>query len=150
MSNVLVSIFAQATPDQRIACEKLAASAFRGPLSEEEYLEREDFMRNQALAKNGDIRTWCLFSKDDPNLILATCVTFARKLLLTDRCGSRAATGYCIGSVISHPDHRGQGHASTLLSNVAEWLDGPGNAFASVLYSAKEAVSRKYCERDSH
>ncbi|OAL43083.1 hypothetical protein IQ07DRAFT_650361 [Pyrenochaeta sp. DS3sAY3a] len=139
MSNTLIPIFAQATPDQRIACEKLAASAFRGPLSEDEYVEREEFMRSQGLAKNGGVRTWCLFSKDDPNLILATCVTFARTLLLTDRSGSRVATGFCIGSVISHPDHRGQGHASKLLHNVAEWLDGPGNAVASVLYSAKEA-----------
>lgn len=135
--------------DQLIACDKLAAVAFRGPLSEEEYLEREEFMRSQALAENDGVRTWCLFSKDDPSLILATCMTFARTFLLTDRCGSRTATGYCLGSVISHPDHRGQGHASNLLHNVAEWLDGPGDAVASVLYSAKEAVSRKYFGGDS-
>lgn len=150
MSTAPVPIFTQATHDQLTACDTLAATAFRGPLSEKEYLEREEYMRGQALANNDGVRTWCLYPKDDPRIVLATCMTFTRPLLLTDRRGSRGATGYCIGSVISHPEYRGQGHASTLLHKVAEWLDGPGDAVASVLYSAKEGVSSIHFKCDSH
>ena len=47
--------FGEATDDQRLACDKLAAAAFGEPLSEADFLEREEFMRRQALAQDDGV-----------------------------------------------------------------------------------------------
>ena len=47
--------FTEATDDQRLACDKLAAAAFGEPLSEADFLEREEFMRRQALAQDDGV-----------------------------------------------------------------------------------------------
>jgi GNAT superfamily N-acetyltransferase len=131
----------EATNDQLVQCEALAASAFAQPLSETEYIEREDFMNKQVLAANAGVRTWCLHSCEGTRQVLAACKTVIREVLVTDHHGSHRGSGYCFSSVVTHPDHRGQGLAPMLLRNVASWLDGPGDARASMLYSNKEHVS---------
>lgn len=133
--------FCEARHDQLDQCNVLAATAFAAPLSQAEYLEREDYMNKQPLASNSGVRTWCL-SRDQE--VLATCKTVRRRVLVTDPEGSHEGIGYCIASVVTHPKHRGLGYASKLLEHVARWLDETGNAPASVLYSAKESVSRLF------
>jgi GNAT superfamily N-acetyltransferase len=134
-------VFGEATDDQWLPCNMLAASAFGEPLSPAGYLKREKFMSQQTLARDDGVRTWCLFRNDDRGYVLATCKTVRRQLLVTDGGGTYEGNGYCIATVVTHPSHRGQGHASTLLHNVAQWLDGPGQAIASMIYSNKETVS---------
>jgi GNAT superfamily N-acetyltransferase len=134
------AIFSEANAGQQVECDKLAASAFGHPLSVSDFLEREEYMRRHALAQHG-VRTWCLYNNTGVCQILATCKTIKRELLVTDGFGSHQQTGYCISSVITHPDFRGRGFARMLLHNVAEWLDGPGDACVSMLYSNKEEVS---------
>jgi GNAT superfamily N-acetyltransferase len=133
--------FGEATDDQLAKCEALAAAAFGQPLSEAEYVEREEFMGKQELARNAGVRTWCLYHRDGTREVLATCKSVIRELLVKDVHGSHRGPGYCIASVVTHPDHRGQGLAPVLLQNVARWLDGPGQAPASMLYSNKDQVS---------
>jgi GNAT superfamily N-acetyltransferase len=133
--------FGEATNDRLVQCDELAASAFAQPLSEAEYVEREDFMSRQQLAENAGVRTWCLHYNEGTRQVLAACKTVIREILVTDLDGSHKGSGCCFSSVVTHPDHRGQGLAPILLQSVARWLDGPGNTSASMLYSNKEQVS---------
>jgi GNAT superfamily N-acetyltransferase len=134
--------FGEATDDQLAQCEALAASAFAQPLSEAEYVEREDFMSKQELAEHSGVRTWCLYSDEGTRQVLAACKTVIREVLVTDHHGCHKGSGYCFASVVTHPDYRGRGLAPILLQNVARWLDGPGDASVSMLYSNKEQVSK--------
>ena len=114
------TIFQEATADQQIECDALAASAFRGLLSPTEFLEREDFMRQQPLAANQGVRTWCLCRESDKSEILATCKTVRRELLETGGNGSRRQNGYCIAAVVTHQKLRGLGYGKMLLRNLAQ------------------------------
>lgn len=135
-------IFEEATGDQRRQCDTLAASAFGHPLSKAEFLEREAYMSEQELARNTGIKTWCLYCGNGMGQVLAACKTIKRELLITDHRGAQRKLGYCVVSVVTHPDYRGQGLATELLRNVAQLLD-IGGAAASMLYSNKEDVSMR-------
>jgi GNAT superfamily N-acetyltransferase len=143
-------VFGEAIDDQQLLCDRLAAAALWEPLSEADYLERENLMDKQVLAQDNGVRTWCLYRSDSRTQVLAASKTVKRQLLVTNIHGAHTGNGYCIISVITHPEHRGRGYASALLRNVAEWLDWPGDALASMLYSNKEAVSNCYSVNDEN
>lgn len=128
-------VFGEANPEQRIQCFKLAAAAFGLPLSEEDYIKREEYLGDRPLTRNKGWRIWCLSLAEDPNKVLATCKTMHRDLLVRDPDGTHKHQAYCISSVVTDTQYRGHGLASQLLKHVAEWLDGPGNAVASMLYT---------------
>ncbi|KAI1103908.1 hypothetical protein F4804DRAFT_212889 [Jackrogersella minutella] len=129
-------IFSEATtPEDRTQCSKLAATAFRKFLSEDEYLEREAYLGDHPLARGTRLRFWSLTLAGDPLQVLALCKTLHRDLLVRDDEGMRVEQGYCICSVATNPQYRGRGLAPAVLRNVAEWMDGPGQATASMLYS---------------
>lgn len=128
-------VFGEATPEQQVQCFKLAATAFGAPLSEEDYIQREEYLGQRPLTRNKGWRIWSLSSAEDPSQVLATCKTMHRDLLVRDAEGTRTRQAYCISSVVTSSQHRGLGLASQLLKHVAEWLDGPGDAVASMLYT---------------
>ncbi|KAI1775670.1 hypothetical protein F4818DRAFT_384750 [Hypoxylon cercidicola] len=130
-------VFSEATTaPERIRCSELASTAFGKALSTAGYLEREEYLGSQPLARGTGWRFWSLTRADDPGRVLAMCKTLRRDLLVRDTDGAtRQEQGYCICSVITDSKYRGRGLASVLLKNVAEWLDGAGNAKASMLYS---------------
>ncbi|XXG95024.1 hypothetical protein Hte_001284 [Hypoxylon texense] len=133
----LTVIFSEATtPAGRVRCAKLASTAFGKSLSADGYLEREAYLSDLPLARGGGWRSWSLTRADDPDLVLATCKTLRRDLLVRDPGGAALERqGYCICSVVTDSRYRGRGLASVLLRHVAEWLDGAGDAAASMLYS---------------
>lgn len=132
---VVTVLFGEATAQQQLRCDKLAASAWGSYLDEDEVVAREAHLRSQNLAGDGGGRTWCLCCKDDQKQILSTCKTIRREFLLKNAEGPHEVSGHCITSVITAQKHRGLGLASYMLGHVAEWLDGPGNASVSMLYS---------------
>ena len=67
--------------------------------------------------------------------MLSPCKTTRRSFLLGDTEDIREVKWYCINSVVTALLYRGHGLASYLLQNVAQWLDGPGEAAVSLLYS---------------
>ncbi|KAF1851890.1 uncharacterized protein K460DRAFT_413384 [Cucurbitaria berberidis CBS 394.84] len=136
-------VFGEATPDQRLQCYKLAAAAFGSHLSEADFVDRETFLNDQPLTRNGGCRVWCLYRANAPSTVLSTCRTIRRAILLKDSHGIREEIGYCIVSVVTSTEHRGQGLASLLLHHVAQWLDGPGQAAVSMLYSNREEFYAK-------
>ncbi|KAG4223629.1 hypothetical protein PC116_g27907 [Phytophthora cactorum] len=135
-------VFSEATAQQdKILCAKLASTAFGKSLTPEGYLEREDYLAKQPLARGTGWRWWYLTLADDPEQVLAMCKTMHRDLLVRDgsatgeKLSVRQEQGYCICSVVTSSSYRGRGLASIMLKAVAKWLDGPGNATASILYS---------------
>ncbi|KAI0135012.1 hypothetical protein F4814DRAFT_454388 [Daldinia grandis] len=136
-----VVFFEATTPEEQVRCAKLASTAFGKSLTTEGYLEREKYLGSQPLARGTGWRWWCLALADNPEQVLAMCKTMHRDLLVRDGPATRGETvvrqgqGYCICSVVTDSTYRGRGLASVLLKRVAEWLDGPGNATASILYS---------------
>ncbi|KAI8958932.1 hypothetical protein F5Y11DRAFT_334616 [Daldinia sp. FL1419] len=136
-----LAFFEATDPQDRIRCAKLASTAFGKSLTQEGYLEREEYLAKQPLARGTGWRWWCLALIDDPEQVLAMCKTMHRDLLVRDGSAPRGEAvvrqeqGYCICSVVTSSTYRGRGLASVLLKEVAGWLDGPGNATASILYS---------------
>ncbi|KAG6368319.1 hypothetical protein INS49_002524 [Diaporthe citri] len=127
----------EAKPEQQLQCCKLAGTAFAAPLSQDQYIELEDYLGSLPLAVAGSTRYWCLFPTDNPNCILATCKTLHRFFLVKDgRAALTTGDGYCIASVITNPDYRKSGLASVLMEHIAEWMDGPGVGTASMLYTS--------------
>lgn len=126
------------TPESRARCFKLASTAFGKSLTPDQYVEREAQLDQHPLTRDGGWRFWYLAAADEPEHVLAMCKTMHRDLLVRDARGGGAARreqGYCIASVVTDAAYRGLGLAPVLLKNVAEWMDGPGDATASILYS---------------
>ncbi|KAI0508457.1 hypothetical protein F5B22DRAFT_649950 [Xylaria bambusicola] len=133
---VLTVAFGEATPEQELSCRHLAAAEWSMPLNKEDYVEQGIYLSQKPLVKNKGWRLWCLYLLDHPGEVLATCKTIPRELLIRDVSGLSRAKAYCIASVVAHPQYRGLGLASRLLEYVKVWLDGPGDAAASMLYTS--------------
>ncbi|KAK5637460.1 hypothetical protein RRF57_013175 [Xylaria bambusicola] len=133
---VLTVAFGEATPEQELSCRHLAAAEWSMPLSKEDYVEQEKYLSQKPLVSNRGWRLWCLSLLDHPSEVLATCKTIPRELLIRDVSVVGRAKAYCIASVVTHPQYRGLGLASRLLEYVSAWLDGPGDAVVSVLYTS--------------
>lgn len=128
-------LFGEATAQQRLSCYVIAASAWGSYLDEDEVVAREEHLNEQPLALNGGSRTWCLYQEDDRHEILSTCKTIDGPFILNGSGRNQELLGYCITSVYTALLYRGHGLASHMLHNIARWLDGPGQAAVSVLYS---------------
>ncbi|OJD26927.1 hypothetical protein ACJ73_01689 [Blastomyces percursus] len=68
--------------------------------------------------------------------VVATCKTLNRDLLVRTAAETQEGQGYCIGAVATDKRYRRLGLAKFLLRAVARWMDGPGRAEASMLYSS--------------
>jgi hypothetical protein len=133
--DVRTAVFGESTDAQLRLCFGVASNFFSRPLSASDYILRESFLNQQPLTSNKGWRTWCLTLPAYPDDILATCKTIKRDIVVRDSNGIREAQGYCIAAVATHPRFHGRGLASLMLSNIAQWVDGPGNAEATMLYS---------------
>ena len=142
-SGPLELLFGETNQSQRVQCSKLAATSFHEPLSVADYLEREEYLAHRPLTQDGRLRYWCLALEKNPAQVLATCKTMQRDILVRDVNGSRQQQCYCIASVITDSQFRRNGLASLLLERVAKWMDGPGDATASMLYTSIGDVSVK-------
>ncbi|KAK6840486.1 hypothetical protein PG995_016240 [Apiospora arundinis] len=131
-------VFGEAKDQQSLLqCRKLTAAAFGAPFSEQDYLEREEYLDQQPLTRDGGWRTWCLRTTTEPlSQAVASCKTIRRDLLVREANIVAEKKGYCIVNVVTHPDFRGRGLASELLQHLGRWLDGPGEATASMLYTS--------------
>ncbi|KAH6618902.1 hypothetical protein C7974DRAFT_401111 [Boeremia exigua] len=133
--DTVTALFGEATVDQQIACYTLASTAWGSYLDEDEVIAREKYLAAEALARDGGCRIWCLYRQDDHDQILSTCRTIRRSFLFREAGNTRQLEGCCISSVYTALLYQGHGLASYMLHNVAQWLDGPGEAFVSMLYS---------------
>lgn len=135
-----IIIFTQASGAQLEQCLKLYATAFGRPLSTADRMESEEHFRQRPLNRDNATRTWCLALENNPSKVVCMCKTVPREFLVREVKGTSVKKGYCIASVVTDQAYRGRGLASFMLKELAVWLDGPGDAIASMLYSSVGAV----------
>ncbi|KAI1363139.1 hypothetical protein F5Y08DRAFT_252686 [Xylaria arbuscula] len=129
-------VFGEATPEQLLRSRQLAGAEFGKPLTIEDYVETEKYLAQKPLVSDGGWQIWCLSLAQKPHEVLAACKTIHREVLVRDMSGIHRQSAYCIATVVTDPRYRGQGLQSRLLQYVSSWLDGPGNAVASMLYTS--------------
>ncbi|TLD30002.1 putative Xaa-Pro aminopeptidase P [Venturia nashicola] len=134
-------IVRQASKQQLDLVWTLNAEAWAAPISTEDHVARERFLSQQGLTGE-KWRTFVLFREEDE--IIASCEAFQKEILVSERNGFRKERGYAIASVYTHPGYRRRGMAGLLLGNLAEWMDGEGGGFLSVLYSD---IGKTYYEK---
>lgn len=118
---------------------------WRGPLSVEEYLDREDALREQDLTR-GTLTCWILTSPklpanaDGSRPVLASCESLLKSAYIARNGKVDQILTHGIGSVFTRPQHRGRGYAARMMTELAKQLEtwqqpeGVKGAF-SILYS---------------
>lgn len=128
-------------PGQEFSCCELAVAAFAPEIPASVFAEHGEALSKHPLARNQGIRYWCISLANDPMSVIAMCGTIRRPLLVRDSESMREEDGYCVFMVATHAQYRRLGLAKMLMKRVAEWLDGPGSAAASMLYTSIGDVS---------
>ncbi|RFU72433.1 hypothetical protein TARUN_9829 [Trichoderma arundinaceum] len=135
-SGPLNIVFGEVTPEQRLPCCEVVVAAFAPSLPASIFVEHEEYLSQHPLSLNQGTRFWCISLADDPGSVLAFCKTIRRRFLVRDSKSIREEDGYCISTVATHPHYRRLGLATLLIKHIAEWLDGPADAAASMLYTS--------------
>lgn len=124
----------------------LNGEEWKGPLTIEQYLDREVDLQATDLTKNGRITGWILTSTnlapnpDGSRPILASCETLPILARVVRQGISHQVQGHGIASVYTRPEHRGKGYAGRMMADLGKrletWqqIDGQTNLF-SVLFS---------------
>jgi len=134
-------VFAQASPEQQKQTWELNGVSWALPMEIPDYVEREAYLSNQDLTRDGGCKYWILHLQDRPDDIIASCEC-TRKTLIMRRPGdsqARESTGYSIASVYTNPAYRRLGMASLMLLRLQEEMDKDSDA--SALYSD---IGRQY------
>ncbi|KAJ4301861.1 hypothetical protein N0V90_003957 [Kalmusia sp. IMI 367209] len=138
------------TEEEKLIQFNLNGSEWRGALSLEAYLRREDVLAQQDYTKDGGISYWVLIDKTarnnplDPTssarLPLASCETYQKKALVWKDGELKETICHGIGSVFCAPHLRGRKYAQRMMQEVGEVLrtyqtDEKTDCMFSVLFS---------------
>lgn len=147
------------TEEEKVYQFKLNGGEWRGALTPEAYLRREDVLSQQELTRDGGITWWILVdtaakqnaldSSSSLRLPLASCDTLRKRALVWQDGKVSEGVSHGIGSVFCAKELRGRGYAARLMQELGKALktwqvDGDGECVASVLYSDIGKVSRRY------
>ena len=131
------------TAEECEAVNRLNFAAWGDSLTLQDYLEEWDYLADVPLAENNGRIPWILTDRNNtPNTrpVLASCETFRKRALITDRYGELSASiVYGIASVFVNPSHRCVGYGRRLLQELAKVFDsrhvGCLRPIGSILYS---------------
>jgi hypothetical protein len=144
------------TEDEKVYQFKLNGAEWRGALTPEAYLRREDALSQQELTRDGGITWWILVdtaAKGNPldpsssiRLPLASCDTLRKRALVWQDGKVSETVSHGIGSVFCAKELRGHGYAVRLMQEVGKALktwqvDEHTPCLSSVLYSDIGKVS---------
>jgi hypothetical protein len=117
------------------------ANEWRGALSREVYLRREEHLSSQDLTIGGGITLWILIDSNDPHrTILSSCETYRKKAVIAVNGSVHGVVSHGIGSVFCPPECRKRGYGARMMTELGPKLktwhvrDGESVAF-SILYS---------------
>ncbi|KAK3935683.1 hypothetical protein QBC46DRAFT_271222 [Diplogelasinospora grovesii] len=140
-------VFAEATPEQRELALELNGEAWAPPLPLEVYMAREIHMAQMELASDGRGKYWVVYLKGDPQVVVASCETTRKTVLINNNGVFREGSAYAIASVHTNPAWRRRGMAAFMLRSLQQHMDreeggidGDGGVDCSVLYSDIGAV----------
>ncbi len=139
-------VLVPATPLEYAQCSRLNADEWKGPLTLEQYIEREKHLLNKDLTKNGGSTGWILISPQLPlntdggRPILASCETTLANAYVARNGKLEKVKAHGIGSVFTRVEHRGKGYAGRMMTelgkNLTTWQQQDGDkSLFSVLYS---------------
>ena len=122
----------QATELERTHCWTLNCNEWRGPLSPQQYYDREAHLERQSLVSDGKITFWILTLKSHPKHetkarpILASCETLLKPSFLAESGHLHAISAHGIGSVYCRKEYRGKGYANRMVSELGIRLGKEG------------------------
>jgi GNAT superfamily N-acetyltransferase len=139
-------ILVPATQQELDQCQRLNAAEWKGPLTIDQYLDREKHLFSQELTKNGKAHGWILTSTrlplapDGSRQILSSCETILVNAYIARGGALQKVLVHGIGSVFCRKEHRGKGYAGRMMTELGKRLEtwqqpnGDKGKF-SVLYS---------------
>ena len=114
------------TPEEKDATFRINGASWKGRLSLDAYVQREEYLANQALTRDGGITYWVLVDtavSSNPRTILASCETLRKRAVVIRQDGrleESIAHGIC--SVFCNPDFRGKGYAGRMIKELGNSL----------------------------
>ncbi|EFE42598.1 conserved hypothetical protein [Trichophyton verrucosum HKI 0517] len=133
-----------ATPAERIESIRANGLSWKGPLTMEQYIAREDFLIQQDMVKDGWMTCWVLVDRrlrPDERPILSSCESIAKRAFLAYKGNIETVITHGIGSVFCPPEHRGRGYAKRMIIELSKILDtwqqerGAGQGHPQCLFS---------------
>lgn len=132
-----------ATPEENIAQQHANSTEWRGALSLEQYLRREEHLSNQELTKDDGLTAWMLVYQPDGNgkrQVLCGCETIKKEALVSKQGKVEDAIAHGVCSVFCPPEFRGKGYAGRMIAELGKALkdwqtDGRKQVLFSVLFS---------------
>jgi hypothetical protein len=115
-----------ATAEERQMTIRLNSRAWKGPLTLEQYYEREDRLRQQNLTKDGALVSWILVDrrqKPNSRVILSSCETYRKPAYLAYQGKLEDIICHGIGSVFCRSEFRGRGYAGRMIAEMAKKLE---------------------------
>ncbi|KAK2751469.1 hypothetical protein FQN55_000744 [Onygenales sp. PD_40] len=114
------------TPAERIQCLKSNGLEWRGPLSSEQYIQRENHLIAQDMTKDGRVTCWVLVDRNlppDNRPILSSCESFSKHALVAHGGTVEDTLAHGVGSVFCRPEFRRRGYAGRMITELAKKLD---------------------------
>lgn len=132
-----------ATKEELLAQQHVNSEEWRGALSLEAYVRREDHLYDQELTKDGGMTPWMLVYQPDrtcPRQVLCGCESINKRALIVKGGKVEDVTCHGICSVFCPPDNRGHGYAGRMMTEIAQrvrdWQADNGKSHLfSVLFS---------------
>ncbi|KAH8593524.1 hypothetical protein B0O99DRAFT_627425 [Bisporella sp. PMI_857] len=131
------------TPKECTAIWNLTSQAWKGPLTQEDFVLNCAQLLTAPLHRDGGMSMWILTNKHmepDHRPILASCETIRKQALVSDANGKvEEKVVHAVASVYTDPEHRGRGYASRMMRGLSrglqEFQSDFGKTIASVLWS---------------
>jgi GNAT superfamily N-acetyltransferase len=139
-------VLVPASDPEYVQTAYLNGAEWKGPLTMEQYLEREVDLQTVGLTKDGRITGWMLTSNalptnpDGTRPILSSCESIRMSAYVARDGRLQKIQAHGVASVYTRPEHRGKGYAGRMMADLAKRLEswqevnGQQNSF-SVLYS---------------
>lgn len=141
------------TPSEKTATWTLNSKNWGTTLTLPSYLDRESYMANTPLSRDGGITYWILVDQEstpDSRPILGSLETIRKRALIARGGQVKEVITHGIGSVFCNPEYRGKGYASRMLKELGPTLNkwqtdtkvpGSEECTFSILYSD---IGKKY------
>ncbi|OCK90688.1 uncharacterized protein K441DRAFT_689403 [Cenococcum geophilum 1.58] len=131
---------AHPTEKEKTAQFKQNGAAWRGALSLELYLRREEILASQNLTKDGGLTYWVLIdTAANDRLVLSGCETYRKKALVARNGKVEETITHGIGSVFCPPQLRRRGYTARMMQELGEalrtWQTEGKECLFSVLFS---------------
>jgi len=140
----------QPTRDENLQQTELNGASWRGALSSEAYLRREEHLSKTNLSRDSGLTMWVLVDtacSPDRRVVLSGCETIRKKALVSRNGKIEEVISHGVGSVFTPPMCRKRGYGARMIKELSKqlktWQTGDHTSLFSVLYSDIGKVRRR-------